>query len=129
MSSRASLCLVLLVCLFASTPLLPQVASSDFTFVLLPDTQNEAEFFPSVLDSQTQWIVDNQARLNIQAVLGLGDIVNDGADPVQQGNADAAIRLLDNAGIPYFLAIGNHDYDGGGNDGVVARAVTGFNQW
>jgi hypothetical protein len=120
--------LVLLVCLFAFLPLSAQVASPDFTFVLLPDTQNEAEFFPSVLDSQTQWIVDNQARLNIQAVLGLGDIVNDGASPTQQGNADAAIKLLDAAGIPYFLSIGNHDYDGG-DDGVTARAVTGFNQW
>jgi hypothetical protein len=73
--------------------------------------------------------VDNRERLNIQAVLGLGDIVNDGASPLQQGNADAAIRLLDSADIPYFLAIGNHDYDGGEDDGVVARAVSGFNQW
>jgi hypothetical protein len=128
MSRWLSVSLVLLVCLFAFLPLSAQVASPDFTFVLLPDTQNEAEFFPSVLDSQTQWIVDNQARLNIQAVLGLGDIVNDGASPTQQGNADAAIKLLDTAGIPYFLSIGNHDYDGG-DDGVTARAVTGFNQW
>ncbi len=105
-----------------------QTASSDFSFVLLPDTQNEAQYFPNVLSSQTQWIVNNRAQLNIQAVLGLGDIVNDGADNAQQTNADAAIKQLDTAGIPYFLAIGNHDYDGG-DDGVLARAVTGFNQW
>jgi hypothetical protein len=127
MPGRPSFCL-LLVCLFVTSPLLSQSAS-DFTFVLLPDTQNEAQFFPAVLDTQTQWIVDNRERLNIQAVLGLGDIVNDGSSPLQQGNADAAIRLLDAAEIPYFLAIGNHDYDGGEDDGVVARAVSGFNQW
>jgi hypothetical protein len=129
MSGRPSFCLLLLVCLFTTSPLFSQTASSDFSFVLLPDTQNEAEFFPAVLDSQTQWIVDNRERLNIQAVLGLGDIVNDGSSPLQQSNADAAIRLLEAAEIPYFLAIGNHDYDGGEDDGVVARAVSGFNQW
>ena len=127
---RPSVCFfLLLVCLFAPVSVLSQTASSDFTFVLLPDTQNEAQFFPTVLSSQTQWIVTNQTNLNIQAVLGLGDIVNDGSSAAQQGNADSAVRLLDTAQIPYFLAIGNHDYDGGEDTGVVARAVTGFNQW
>src|SRR6185437_10730146 len=53
---------------------------SGLTIIVLPDTQNEAQFFPSVLDSQTSWIVNNQKALNIQMVLGVGDIVNDGAD-------------------------------------------------
>ncbi|HKU28301.1 MAG TPA: carboxypeptidase regulatory-like domain-containing protein [Candidatus Sulfotelmatobacter sp.] len=121
--------LLWLACLLAPFLAFSQTSSSDFSFVLLPDTQNEAQYFPNVLSSQTQWIVNNRSQLNIQAVLGLGDIVNDGADPAQQTNADTAIRQLDNAGIPYFLGIGNHDYDGGEDDGVVARAVTGFNQW
>lgn len=105
------------------------VSPPDFSIVLLPDTQNEAQFFPQVLDSQTQWIADNRTSLNIQAVLGLGDIVNDGASPDQQGNADLAFKTLDNAGIPYFLAIGNHDYDTGEDAGVAARAVSGFHHW
>lgn len=128
MSRGPLVCCFLVVLLLAPVPLFSQ-SSSDFTLILLPDTQNEAQYFPSVLSSQTQWIVNNQASLNIQAVLGLGDIVNDGASPAQQSNADAAIRMLDAASIPYFLGIGNHDYDGGDDDGVVARAVTGFNQW
>ena len=128
MSGRPSVHYFLLVLLLAPISLFSQ-NSSDFTFILLPDTQNEAQYFPAVLSSQTQWIVNSHANLNIQAVLGLGDIVNDGASPTQQSNADAAIRMLDTAGIPYFLGIGNHDYDGGEDDGVVARAVTGFNQW
>ncbi|MGI9102669.1 MAG: carboxypeptidase regulatory-like domain-containing protein [Terriglobales bacterium] len=119
--------------IFVAVLLLPalsaaQVTPPDFSIVLLPDTQNESQFYPQVLNSEIQWIVNNQGSMNIQAVLGLGDIVNDGADPAQQQNADAAIRLLDNAAIPYFLAIGNHDYDGA-NTGAATRSVTGFNQW
>jgi hypothetical protein len=100
--------------------------AQDFSIVVLPDTQNEAQFFPQVMNSQTNWIAQNQDQLNIQMVLGVGDIVNDGAQTAQQQNADAAIRVLDNAGIPYMLAIGNHDYDGAAPKN---RSVTGFNQW
>lgn len=119
------LCSLLAVLTFL-TVLLPSARCQDFSIIVLPDTQNEAQFFPSVLDSQTSWIVNNQQALNIQMVLGVGDIVNDGADPAQQANADAAVRLLDNAGVPYMLAIGNHDYDGA--NPKASRSVTGFNQ-
>jgi hypothetical protein len=105
--------------------LLPSAQCQDFSIVVLPDTQNEAQFFPSVLDSQTAWIVNNQQALNIQMVLGVGDIINNGADSAQEANADAAVRLLDNAGVHYMLAIGNHDYDGA--NPKVSRSVTGFN--
>ena len=97
-----------------------QVTPPDFTFILFPDTQNEAQYFPQVMASQTKWVANNRTNLNIQAVLGLGDIVNDGASTAQQQNADAAIKVLDNAGIPYLLSIGNHDYDGA-NTGVMER--------
>jgi hypothetical protein len=102
------------------------LAPDDFSLVLFPDTQNEAQYYPQVLASETQWVVNNAAALNIQAVLGLGDIVNDGASTAQQQNADAAIRTLDNAGMPYLLAIGNHDYDAANPS---SRTATGFNTW
>lgn len=102
-SSLVSFCVFFALCSFAS--------GQDFSIVVLPDTQNEAQFFPQVMNSQTTWIENNADALNIQMVLGVGDIVNDGAVDAQQQNADAAIRVLDNAGIPYQLAIGNHDYD------------------
>ena len=105
-----------------------QVTAPDFTFILFPDTQNEAQYFPQVMASQTKWVANNRTNLNIQAVLGLGDIVNDGASTAQQQNADAAIKVLDNAGVPYLLSIGNHDYDGA-NTGASARNATGFNRW
>jgi hypothetical protein len=101
-------------------------AAQDFTIIALPDTQYEAQKFPQVMASQTKWIVANQKTLNITAVLGEGDVVDNGSDVAQLQNADAAYRLLDHAGIPYFAAIGNHDYNGV-NPG--ARNATGFNQW
>ena len=99
-------------------------ASTDFSIILLPDAQNESQFYPQVIASQTAWVVQNQDALNIQAFLGLGDLVNDGASDIQQQNADAAIGALDDAGIPYLLAIGNHDYDG-----AAPRTATNFNKW
>jgi Carboxypeptidase regulatory-like domain/Bacterial Ig domain/Calcineurin-like phosphoesterase len=110
-----------------TSPVISQaLAADDFSLILFPDTQNEAQFYPQVLASETQWVANNRAALNIQAVLGLGDIVNDGASTAQQQNADAAIRTLDSAGIPYLLAIGNHDYD---NANPSTRTATGFNNW
>src|SRR5262249_39451839 len=101
--------------------------NGDFTIIALPDTQNEAQFFPGVLLAQMRWIVNHRTELNIQMVLGEGDIVNDFSDPEQQESAEKAFQLLDKAGVPYMLAIGNHDYDRANpKDG---RPVNGFNRF
>src|SRR5262249_44105466 len=74
----------------------------------------------------TEWIVRNQSALNIKFVLGLGDIVNNGSDVAQQQNADAAVRTLDEAGVPYLLALGNHDYR---SASPKTRDTTTFNRY
>jgi hypothetical protein len=71
--------------------------------------------------------VNSRAALNIQMVLGEGDIVNDFSSPAQQQNANAAFSILDQAGVPYLLAIGNHDYDHAAPK--AGRPVSGFNQF
>jgi hypothetical protein len=106
--------------------LIAQAPNQDFSLIVMPDVQNESQFYPQVLLAQTQWIANSQDKLNIQAVLGLGDIVNNGSDNSQWVNADAAYEVLDEAEIPYFLALGNHDYD---NLAPKARTAVGFNQW
>jgi hypothetical protein len=103
-----------------------QVNPPDFSIVVFPDPQNETQFFPQVLNSQMQWIVNNRQAQNIQMVLTVGDNVNDGASTAQMQNLDAAFRLLDNAGIPYLPAVGNHDYNG--FNPKVSRNLSGFNQ-
>ncbi|GAF86903.1 unnamed protein product, partial [marine sediment metagenome] len=90
-----------------------EAPADDFTIVVLPDTQLYSQTFPSVFQSQTQWIIDNQAALNIVFVSHVGDIVNVANVEQQWINADAALSLLDPAGneelMPYGLAVGNHD--------------------
>ncbi len=103
------------------------IGQSDFTIVALPDTQYYSENYPQTFTAQTQWIVNNASTLNIQAVLGLGDIVQTAANTWEWQNADASVKLLDNAKIPYFLAIGNHDYSDSGNSSGRTSETTNFN--
>lgn len=86
--------------------------ADSFTIIALPDTQYYAARLPEAFERQTRWIADNAERLNIRVVLGLGDVVDNGADPKQWANAMGALKTLKENGIPHFLAIGNHDYDG-----------------
>ena len=102
-------------------------AQSDFTIVALPDTQYYSESYPQTFTAQTQWIVNNAATLNIQAVLGLGDIVNTATNTWEWQNADASVKLLDNANTPYLLAIGNHDYSDSGNTSGRTSETSNFN--
>jgi Carboxypeptidase regulatory-like domain/Calcineurin-like phosphoesterase/Bacterial Ig domain len=102
--------------------------NGDFTVVLLPDTQYYSESFPSILNSQMQWIVNNAVSLNIQMVLGLGDIVNNGGSTPEWVTADAAYKMLDTAHIPYFAALGNHDYDANNPRGRTS-AMNNFNRY
>jgi hypothetical protein len=81
----------------------------DFTIILLPDTQNESQFFPTIFSSQTQWIVDNKTTKNIVFVTHQGDIVNNANSDIEWMNADASMDLLDGVGIPYSVGPGNHD--------------------
>ena len=112
----SAVCFLLRFCVYNAFCLtLAGIAQSqtapDFTIIVLPDTQYYSESYPNILNSQMQWIVTNSSALNIQAVLGLGDIVNNGANSTEWTNADAGYKMLDAAHIPYFAAIGNHDYD------------------
>lgn len=117
----------ILVALFVLTiACLAQSSSGEFTVITLPDTQNYAQYYPEIFNSQTQWIAANAKALNIQFVVGLGDIVNNGSDTTQYANADASYRVLDNAKIPYLAAIGNHDYK---DATPVTRDATVFNSY
>lgn len=103
----------------------------DFTIVVLPDTQyytvdsrNLERFFYD----QTQWVIDNHDAYDIRAVIHNGDLVNNGDDePFQWRVADRAMSTLEDAlpaladGIPYGVAVGNHDQT---VRGVPGRAVS-----
>jgi hypothetical protein len=109
---------VLVAAVVLSVAVLAQT-TGEFTIVALPDTQIYAKEYPQIFAAQTKWIADHKTEMNIQTVIGLGDIVDAGGRISQWQTADAAYRLLDGV-VPYFAAIGNHDYDANNPAGRTA---------
>ncbi|MYL19657.1 hypothetical protein GLW04_07125 [Halobacillus litoralis] len=82
-----------------------------FKLVLLPDTQLYSDEFPDRFHAQTQWLADNFQREDIRFAAHLGDVV-DKNQKHQWENADKAVARMDEAGVPYGIAMGNHDMGG-----------------
>lgn len=93
-----------------------------FVFVSLPDTQRYAEDLrppnPVAIDpmgtyryfvDQTKWIAEHADERHIQCVIHLGDVVQTSSDVAQWERAKSAMDIIDRAGIPYGMCIGNHD--------------------
>ncbi len=88
-----------------------------FSLIGLPDTQNYSSSYPQIYTAQTNWVVDNRTPLDIRYVSHYGDITNN-ADQVRQWqNADASMRVLDDAGVIYGVCPGNHDVTPSGGVG------------
>ena len=86
------------------------VVDTKFTLVVIPDTQNEVVSNSTLIDHRMQWLATNKSALDIRFVMQTGDLMNwDTPDHIQYQRASNAIQKLDAAGIPYALAIGNHD--------------------
>lgn len=90
----------------------------DFTIAVLPDTQYytvESRALDAYFHAQTRWIVENRETYGIAAVIHNGDIVNNGDSQIYQWRvADAAMSRLEDVaalpdGIPFGVAVGNHD--------------------
>ena len=92
-----------------------------FRIIVLPDTQNAAQFYPSVFTAQTQWIVNNKIALNIAFVAHVGDVVNTCTSTAQYNNADAAMDLLDSGNVLYGVSPGNHDQPNSGSCGSTSQ--------
>ena len=87
-----------------------------FTLIALPDTQNYAQYYPTIYTQQTQWIVAQKNALNIVFVGHEGDIVNNAGSTTEYDNADTSMSYLEDPvttglpdGIPYSMVPGNHD--------------------
>lgn len=129
----------LLSSLFLLLPALSARAQDTFTLAVVPDTQQEVlNPTDTRLKDRFQWLVDHQKELNLKMMLQTGDFMNwDTPDHIQYERASSALTVLDNAGIPYALAIGNHDTaatkPGGsaapGNVNTNLRNTTTFNNY
>lgn len=113
------------------------VSSKKFTIPVLPDTQESVAFKNEYFFAQMNWLVDKCDSLNAPIVLHVGDLVN-----YDNHNhwivASNGMKLLDDANIPYAIAVGNHDTEAvGENSGSAApgdvnanlRKTTKFNQY
>jgi hypothetical protein len=108
-----------------------------FTLPVLPDTQVEVNRKPEMIESQLAWLVKNAAPMKMPIVLHVGDIV-DFHNDMQWTRASTEFKVLDDAKIPYALAVGNHDTAAvGENSGSAApgnvnanlRNTTKFNTY
>ena len=104
----------------------PLPAAGSFTVAVLPDTQFYCEAHPEQYLAQTEWIVQNCQKRNIACVLHLGDITNKNTDE-QWEVAVKAMNQLDGH-VPYFMAVGNHDYLDGSH-GFKTRTAIKFNKY
>jgi hypothetical protein len=85
-------------------------SSEPFTIILIPDTQNYWDSGnEKIAYNQSQWIVENRERLNIKAVIHLGDIVDNWNSESQWSKADQMMKILDDNHVPYIVSVGNHD--------------------
>ncbi|MGI5147597.1 carbohydrate-binding domain-containing protein [Plantactinospora sp. CA-294935] len=111
-----------------------------FSFAVLPDTQQEVlNASDTRFRQRTDWLVGNRSALDLRFVTHSGDVVNwDTPDHAQYEIARNAMRPLETAGIPYSLAIGNHDTQATGPGGSardpartreLVRDTTVFNRY
>ena len=59
--------------------------------------------------AQTQWVANNAKALSIPFLIHLGDVVDQQNKPDQWKVADAAMKILEDAKVPYSILAGNHD--------------------
>ena len=81
----------------------------DFAFAWETDTQYYSEEFFQHYLNMNNWIAQNADPLNIRYVIHTGDIVDDFDMIYEWENADKAMKILDDAKIPYGVLGGNHD--------------------
>jgi outer membrane protein assembly factor BamB len=88
----------------------------DFTIAVLPDTQEyvNSDYSPLpvvAFNDQINWIIANASadHQNIRFVTHVGDVVEHGANAGEWDAASNVLRNLTLAGIPFAMALGNHD--------------------
>jgi len=83
-----------------------------FSIAVLPDTQYYTALkhggTMQMFQNQIDWILKNHKKEKIAYVIHLGDITDHNI-PVEWQRADKLMSQLDASGLPYGLAVGNHD--------------------
>lgn len=95
-----------------------------FSIAVLPDTQQEVlRSSDGRFINRTRWLVAKRKSLDLRYVTHTGDVVNwDTPNHSQYSVARNAFNVLNTAGIPYSLSIGNHDTQATGVGGAARDA-------
>ncbi|MGN9777078.1 metallophosphoesterase [Micromonospora sp. H33] len=123
---------------YARMETVPGGTDTRFAFAVVPDTQEEVlSAGDRRFRQRSDWLVANRSALDLRFATHIGDVVNfDTSDHVQYARARDALRPLETAGVPYSLAVGNHDGQVYGPDGKrrrpagpLLRDTTVFNRY
>lgn len=81
----------------------------DFSFAWETDTQYFSRSAPRKYLEMNQWLVNSAEDWKIEYIIHTGDLINDIDMLYEWELANEAMRLLDEAQIPYGVLAGNHD--------------------
>jgi len=101
------------------------VGVNEFSIVIMPDTQYYSQNYPDTYIQQAEWVAEMSQRMNLVFLTHEGDIVQNAELSSEWDAADESMDIIENAGINYGAAIGNHDYLG--SPGV--RNSSAFDQY
>jgi hypothetical protein len=102
--------------------------AGSWTLAVLPDTQYYSDKYPDVFVRQTEWIVANSQSHHIRFVAHEGDLVNNPQDLRQWQNAQKAMKVLVDGGVPFSFVLGNHD-SGSQHEGQTNSRDTQLNNY
>lgn len=86
-----------------------ETAEGRYNMVFVPDSQNATKFRGDVLDIAMNWLVENKDYANIEAVVSLGDNVEDFYETPQWLQISKNYSTLAENGIRTIVPAGNHD--------------------
>ncbi len=86
-----------------------------YNFVFVPDSQNTTKFCGTVMDTAFNWLIENKDFANIEAVVSLGDNVENYWETPQWQQSTKNYSSLAKAGLKTVVPSGNHDTNNGGN--------------
>lgn len=98
----------------------PDAGDFDFGMVAVPDSQLYTQTYPEQMVQMFEYIAETAKENKTAFVVHEGDVVNRPYlnQSFQWESASAGFKVLEDAGIPYGIAWGNHDYDNGVNNRV-----------
>ncbi|AOS62792.1 metallophosphoesterase [Actinoalloteichus hymeniacidonis] len=87
----------------------PDQSDSQGTIAWISDTQYYSQRYPDIFTGMTEWVASEADSRGIEYLAHTGDIVEYYPFTREWDNASASMGVLEDAGIPYGVAAGNHD--------------------